>query len=136
MQSNTAKIIIHTDDAPEAIGAYNQGVQVGNLLFISGQIAIDPKSEDGHTVTDTIEKETEQVMNNIGAILKEAKVDFKNVVKCCVYVRDISQASIINSVYAQFFEDATAPAREFVEVSHLPKRVNIEISAIAWIPSK
>ena len=132
MQSNIKKVIVNTPNAPTAIGAYSQGVIVGHLLFISGQIAINPKN--GQIITDTIEQETKQVMDNIQAILTAAKTNFENMIKCSVYVRDLSQFEVINAVYASYFEDKDkAPAREFVEVTHLPKRVNIEISAIALV---
>ena len=132
MQTELQKIIIDTPNAPEAIGAYSQGVIVGHLLFISGQIAINPIN--GQIITDSIEQETKQVMDNIQAILTAAKTNFENMIKCSVYVRDISQFQIINEVYASYFEDKDkAPAREFVEVTHLPRRVNIEISTIALV---
>lgn len=127
------KVIIKTKKAPAAVGAYSQGVIVGNLLFISGQLAIDPKCKDGRTITCTIKKETKQVMKNIGAILKAAGCTFEDVVKCSVFVKDIAQAKVINKVYARFFEEATAPAREFVEVSNIPRGCNLEISAIAQV---
>ncbi len=126
------KVIINTKEAPAAAGAYSQGVIVGNLLFIAGQLALDPNNED-QPVTKTIVKETKQVMKNIGAILKAAGCTFEDVVKCSVFVKDISQAREINGVYKDFFVDATAPAREFVEVSNIPKDCNLEISAIAQV---
>ena len=134
MQSKIKKTIIETDDAPTAIGAYNQGVIVGNLLFISGQIAIDPST--GYMVTNNIKMETKRVMKNIKAILKKAGCTFEEVVKCSVFVKDISQFQAINKVYAKYFDAKTAPAREFVEVSKLPRNVNIEISAIALVKPK
>jgi len=127
------KIIVSTKKAPAAVGAYNQGVIVGNLLFVAGQIAINPKCKDGRTVTSTIEKETKRVMKNIGAILKAAGCTFEDVVKCSVFVKDIKQAGEINEIYGQFFEEKTAPVREFVEVADIPKGCNIEISAIAQV---
>jgi len=125
------KIVINTPNAPEAIGAYNQGIIVGNLLFISGQIAIDPVSK--YMVTNNITMETNQVMKNIEAILTAAGASFEEVVKCSVFVKDISQFQAINEAYAVFFKEDTAPAREFVEVAKLPRNVNIEISAIAMV---
>lgn len=127
------KVIISTKKAPTAVGAYNQGIIVGNLLFVAGQIAIDPKCKDGRTVTCTIKKETKQVMKNIGAILKAAGCTFEDVVKCSVFVKDIRQAKKINAVYGRFFNPKTAPAREFVEVSNIPRGCNLEISAIAQV---
>lgn len=129
------KEAVNTPNAPEAVGAYSQGIKAGNLLFISGQIAIDPVSK--YMVTNDIQQETKRVMENIGAILTAANATFNDVLKCSVYVRDMSQSKAINEVYSDFFKETTAPdpAREFVEVSKLPRNVNIEISAIAMIGS-
>lgn len=127
------KVIIKTDEAPSAVGVYNQGVIVGNLLFISGQLGINPKAKDPEA-PDAIKEETEQVMKNIGAILKAAGCTFEDVVKCSVFVKDIAQAKCINEVYKSSFKDpATVPAREFVEVSNIPGEYNLEISAIAQV---
>ena len=123
------KKIINTDHAPAPVGPYNQSVQVGNLLFISGQIALDPKT--GELVKETIEAETHQVFSNIKAILTAANLGFENVVKASVFVSDMENYGRINNVYAEYFDEATAPARELVEVANLPKYVNIEISIIA-----
>lgn len=123
------KKIIKTANAPLPIGPYNQAVLFGNTLYISGQIAINPAS--GAIVTGTIEDETRQVMENLKAILEEAGLTFQDVVKCSVFVKDMHNFSRINAVYAQYFEEAWAPARELVEVANLPRFVNIEISAIA-----
>ncbi len=125
------KRIIQTDKAPAPVGPYNQAVMTGNLLFVSGQIAIDP--ETGDLVTSDIESETRQVLRNIGAILKAAEMGFENVIKASVFVSDMNNYSRINSVYAEFFDDAVAPARELVEVANLPKFVNVEISVIATV---
>jgi 2-iminobutanoate/2-iminopropanoate deaminase len=127
------KQIIQTDLAPAPVGPYNQAIQVNGILYISGQIAIDPPS--GKLVIDTIENETRRVMTNIGAILKAAGTTFEHVIKCSVFVKDMHQYSRINTVYAEFFDENTAPARELVEVSNLPKFVNIEISAMADVPN-
>lgn len=102
-----------------------------NLLFISGQIAIIPES--GDLEQGDIEAETHQVMKNLQAILAEAGASFDDVVKCSVFVKDMHLYSRINAVYATYFHDDTAPARELVEVSNLPKFVNVEISAIAYL---
>ncbi len=123
------KQIINTSDAPAPVGPYNQSVLAGNTLYISGQIAIDPST--GSLIQDTIEDETNQVLKNLGAILKEAGMDYSNIVKCSVFVNDMHQYSQINAVYAKYFDEESAPARELVEVANLPKFVNIEISAIA-----
>lgn len=123
------KKIIKTPKAPMPIGPYNQAVIHNGTLYISGQIAIVPAT--GELATDTIEAETKQVMENLKAILEEAGLSFKDVVKCSVFVKDMHNFSRINTVYAQYFDEADAPARELVEVANLPRFVNIEISAIA-----
>ena len=118
-----------TDQAPAPIGPYSQAVQVGNTLYISGQIAIDPATND--LVMTSIEDETHQVLKNIGAILKNAGLDYSDVVSCTVYVMDMNLFSRINVVYATYFSNGIPPARATVQVSALPKFVNIEIGAIA-----
>lgn len=123
------KKIITTPNAPAPVGPYNQAIIHGDTLFASGQIAIDPAT--GELVNDNIEAETHQVMKNIQAILEEAGLTFEDVIKCSVFVSDMHQYSRINAVYAEYFNEATAPARELVEVANLPKFVNIEISVIA-----
>ena len=123
------KKIIQTKDAPAPIGAYNQAVLSGNTLYISGQIAINPVN--GELQQETIEEETEQVMRNLKAILIAAEMSFENVVKSSIFISDMNNFSRINTVYSKYFEEATAPARETVEVANLPKFVNVEISMIA-----
>ena len=123
------KKIINTKNAPAPVGPYNQSILFNGMLFVSGQIAINPKS--GELIIDTIEDETDQVMKNIQAILTEAGLTFENVLKCSVFVSDMNNYSRINAVYAKYFNEETAPARELVEVANLPKFVNIEISVIA-----
>jgi len=123
------KKIINTKEAPAPVGPYNQSILAGGTLYVSGQIAIDPST--GDLITDNIESETEQVMKNIGSILREAGMTYENVVKASVFVNDMHNYGKINGVYARFFDEATAPARELVEVTNLPKFVNIEISVIA-----
>ncbi len=123
------KSIIHTPNAPEPLGPYNQAVLSGNTLYISGQIALDPSS--GILVTDTIEKETLQVMKNLEAVLSAAQLTFEHVVKSSIFISNMDDFSTINDVYGRFFNTATAPARETVQVARLPKNVNIEISMIA-----
>ena len=123
------KEIINTDKAPKPVGPYNQSVKFGNMLFVSGQIAIDPST--GNIVSDSIEAETRQVMENLGAILSEAGMTYENILKASVFVSDMHNYGKINAVYAEYFDEATAPARELVEVANLPKFVNIEISIIA-----
>jgi 2-iminobutanoate/2-iminopropanoate deaminase len=126
------KKIINTSEAPNPVGPYNQSVLAAGLLFISGQIAIDPAT--GELVTGDIESETHRVLKNIGAILREAGMGYEDVVKCSVFVSDMENYGRINAIYAQYFAEDTAPARELVEVSNLPKYVHVEISAIAVKP--
>lgn len=123
------KKIIKTTDAPAPIGAYNQAILSGNTLYISGQIALNPVS--GELEQKDIEEETEQVMRNLKAILQAAEMSFENVVKSSIFISDMNNFSRINAVYSKYFEEATAPARETVEVANLPKFVNVEISMIA-----
>ena len=125
------KKIITTEKAPAPIGPYNQAVMLGNMLYTSGQIAIDPKS--GKLITDTIEADTTLVMQNLKAILEAANMSFKNVIKSSIFVSDMNDFSKINAVYGQYFNPETAPARETVEVANLPKFVNVEISVIAAV---
>ncbi len=126
------KRIIVTEKAPAPVGPYSQAVQLGDTLYISGQIAIDPAT--GALVKGTIEEETHRVMQNIHAVLLQAGSGFQHVLKCTVFVKDMNLYSRINEIYGQYFDHATAPARELVEVSNLPKFVNIEISTIAFVP--
>ncbi len=123
------KKIINTENAPAPVGPYNQSTFFNGILFVSGQIAINP--ETGELVMDTIENEAHQVMKNIQAVLAEAGLTFENILKCSVFVSDMNNYSRINAVYAEYFDEETAPARELVEVANLPKFVNIEISVIA-----
>lgn len=123
------KQIIHTPDAPEPIGPYNQAVLVGNMLYTSGQIAIDPKT--GDLMLDNIATETTRVMESLKAILKAADMTFENVIKTTIFISDMDNFGAINEVYGRYFDPATAPARETVEVANLPKFVNVEISMIA-----
>ncbi|MGQ3679366.1 Rid family detoxifying hydrolase [Tenacibaculum discolor] len=123
------KKIITTDKAPAPIGPYNQAVLSGNTLYTSGQIAINPKT--GELVLDSIEAETKQVMQNMKEVLAAAEMTFENVIKTSIFISDMHNFSKINAVYGEYFDDATAPARETVEVANLPKFVNVEISMIA-----
>ncbi len=122
------KKIIRTDNAPAPIGPYNQAVQFGNMLFISGQIPLDPAT--GNLVMDSIQAETKLVMNNLQAILTEAGMDFSNVIKTTIFLTDMGQFAQVNEVYGSYFTE-NPPARETVQVSGLPKGVNVEISMIA-----
>lgn len=123
-----SKKIIYSENAPEPIGPYSQAVLAGNTLYLSGQIAIDKKT--GNLVGDSIENETRQVMTNLQEVLKSAGMDFSNVVKCTIFLRDMNNFPKVNEVYGQYFPQQP-PARETVEVSRLPKDVNVEISCIA-----
>ncbi|MFV8269605.1 RidA family protein [Flavobacterium sp. GT2N3] len=123
------KKIILTENAPAPIGPYNQAVLKGNTLYTSGQIAINPVT--GELITDRIEAETEQVMQNMKAVLEAAGMTFENVVKTTIFIIDMNDFAKINTVYGSYFNEKTAPARETVQVAGLPKNVNIEISMIA-----
>lgn len=125
------KTIVNTNLAPLPIGPYNQAVSFNGLLFVSGQIAIEPES--GTLVLETIEAETHQVLHNVRAILEQAGSGMDRVLKATVFVKDINQFSRINAVYAEYFAAESAPARELVQVSELPRFVNIEISVIATV---
>jgi 2-iminobutanoate/2-iminopropanoate deaminase len=123
------KKIIFTDKAPAPIGPYNQAVLVGNTLYTSGQIALNPATME--LVFDNIETETRQVMENMKAVLEAADMTFENVVKTTIFIMDMGDFARINSVYGSFFDQKTAPARETVQVAGLPKGVNVEISMVA-----
>lgn len=123
------KKIITTTKAPAPIGPYNQAVLSGNTLYTSGQIALNP--ENGELVLDTITIETTQVMENLKEVLAAAEMTFDNVIKTSIFISDMNNFTEINNVYATYFNEETAPARETVEVANLPKFVNVEISAIA-----
>lgn len=119
---------INTANAPAPIGPYSQAIKKGNTLYVSGQIAIVP--ETGEMNTGEISAETEQVMKNLSAILSEAGMSFDNIVKTTIFIKNMQQFAQINAVYGKYFGDVS-PARETVEVSGLPKYVNVEISCIA-----
>ena len=125
------KKIIQTNDAPAPIGPYNQAVQVGNILYTSGQVALNPAT--GNLEMESIETETEQVMKNLNAILTAANTNFANAVKTTIFITDMANFARINAVYGKFFDEATAPARETVQVAGLPRGVNIEISMMAIV---
>jgi 2-iminobutanoate/2-iminopropanoate deaminase len=122
------KKIIYTENAPAPIGPYSQAVQFGNTLYTSGQIAINPSS--GELVMGTIEDETEQVMQNLAAILEAAGFGFEHVVKCGIFLSNMDDFARVNEVYGRYFQQHP-PARETVQVARLPKSVNVEISCIA-----
>lgn len=123
------KNIIKTSNAPAPIGPYSQAVKTGSLLFISGQIAIEPST--GNILTENIETETRQVMKNLEAILTEAGLSFDNIVKTTIFLSDMNLFAKVNEIYGSFFSGTSFPARETVAVKGLPKNVNVEISVIA-----
>ena len=123
------KKIINTPNAPAPIGPYSQAILTGNTLYTSGQIPINPAT--GELVMDTITNETTQVMENLKAVLTEAGMTFENVIKASIFISDMDDFGAINDVYGSYFDAATAPARETVQVARLPKDVNVEISVIA-----
>ncbi len=123
------KKIITAEGAPPAIGPYNHACEANGLIFLSGQIAIDPAS--GELKNETLEAETHQVFKNIGAVLEACGLDYSAILKCTVFLKDMGRYADVNAIYATYFKEESAPARELVEVSDLPKHVNIEISVIA-----
>ncbi|TRO66435.1 RidA family protein [Christiangramia sabulilitoris] len=123
------KKVIKTENAPAPIGPYNQAIFAGNTLYISGQIALDPKT--GELRIDDLEAETTLVLENLKAVLTEAGLSLENVVKTSIFISDMKNFGKINEVYSHYFNSDNAPARETVEVANLPKFVNVEISAIA-----
>ena len=123
------KRIIETPNAPAPIGPYSQAVLYDDTLYTSGQIAIDPAT--GNLVAGDISQETEQVMKNIAAVLQEAGMGFEHLLKTTIFIKDMNNFQKINAVYGSYFDEATAPARETVEVARLPKDVNVEISVLA-----
>jgi len=124
------KQAIHTDKAPAAIGPYSQAIQVGNLLFISGQIPVDPATG---AIPEGIEAQAAQSLTNIKNILAQAGLDMNAVVKTTVFMKDMNDFAAMNGVYAKFFEGTTYPARSAVEVARLPKDVLVEIETIAQL---
>jgi 2-iminobutanoate/2-iminopropanoate deaminase len=127
------KKIIRTDNAPAPVGPYNQAIAAsGTMVFLAGQIALDPQTGAIVGAGDVV-AQTKQVMSNIAAILQEAGADWSNVVKTSVFLKDLADFATVNQIYAQYFDEATAPARACVEVSRLPKDVLVEIECIAVI---
>ena len=122
------KTEIYSNNAPKPIGPYSQAIKHGNMIFISGQIAID--YQNNNIINKNIAEETETVMKNIMSILKESGCNFQNIVKCSIFLSDMSLFDEVNKIYSKYFSHPF-PARETVEVSKLPKNVNVEISAIA-----
>ena len=125
------KTIITTDKAPAPLGPYNQAVLVNDTLYLSGQIPLIPSTMD--LVEGNLEGETKQVMQNLKAVLEAANMGFENVVKTSIFLNDMNNFAAVNEVYGSYFDHATAPARETVEVANLPKFVRIEISMVAVI---
>ena len=123
-----SKTVVYSDKAPEPIGPYSQAISTGNMLFVSGQIAI--KKSSGDIITSNIEAETIQVMANLSEILTAAGMDFSNVVKSTIFLKDMNNFPKVNEIYGKYFQ-REPPARETVEVSRLPKDVNVEISCVA-----
>jgi len=123
------KKIVYTNNAPDPVGPYNQAIFSNNILFISGQVAIDPIN--GNMKNSNIKEETIQVMNNLKAILNEVDFDFNNVIKSTIYLSNMENFTIVNEVYGSFFKKNYVPARVTVEVSRLPKNANVEIDMIA-----
>lgn len=121
--------IIRTTEAPLPIGPYNQAILKDDTLYASGQIAIDPTTNE--LISGNIKAETKQVMDNLAAVLRAADMDFTQVVKCSIFISDMNDFNEINQVYGLYFDNDTAPARETVQVAVLPKNVNVEISLIA-----
>ena len=124
------KKIIHTENAPQAIGPYSQAISFNNLLFISGQIPANPQTRE---VLTEISAATHQVMKNLEAILTEAGVNFSNVVKTTIFLKDMDDFAVVNEIYASYFQEGIYPARETVQVAKLPSDVKVEISMIAHL---
>ena len=123
------KQIIHTHEAPAPIGPYSQAVRMGDTVYTSGQIAIDP--ETGLLIQGNISEETHQVMRNMQAVLQAAGLGFEHVLKSTIFITNMDDFAAINEVYGSYFDSETAPARETVQVARLPKDVRVEISMIA-----
>ena len=127
-QSNMKKVI-NSKNAPEPVGPYNQAILIDGTLYLSGQIALDPKSMKMDN--SSIESETIRVLNNIEAVLKEANYDFNDIIKTTIFLTNMEDFNVVNEIYGKRFEKEFAPARETVEVSGLPKNAKVEISIIA-----
>jgi 2-iminobutanoate/2-iminopropanoate deaminase len=122
------KKVMHTDNAPKAVGPYSQAIQMGDFLFCSGQISIDPKTNE--VFTGDIKTQTEMVMKNISAVLATANLNFDNVVKTTIYLTSMNDFATVNEIYAKSFKEAP-PARSTVAVAGLPKGVSVEIEVLA-----
>ncbi len=119
---------VRTNQAPPAIGPYSQGVLAGNMLFCSGQIALDP--ETGRLIDGDVQEEAARVLDNLGAVLNAAGMDYSHVVRCTVYLVRMDDYALVNEVYARYFSEAP-PAREAVQVAALPRNAQVEISCVA-----
>ena len=128
--NSSMKKIIKTNEAPEPIGPYNQAIEAGEFIFLSGQIGIDV--DTGELINENIQAETNQVMRNIESVLKASNRNFDHVVKSTIFLKDLNDFSIVNEVYSKYFKNKISPARETVEVARLPKDANVEISVIAY----
>ena len=128
MASGSSRTPVTTPRAPAAIGPYSQGILADDTLWCSGQIALKP--DNGSLVTGDIEKETERVLDNLGAVLEAASMDYANVARCTVYLADMDDYGAVNEVYARYFSNAK-PAREAIEVAALPRGARVEISCVA-----
>lgn len=122
---------INTPNAPQAIGPYSQAISFDKILFISGQIPADPQT--GQIVSGGVAEEAHQVMKNLKAILEEAGSQFSNAVKTTIFLKNMDDFTVVNEIYASYFEEGNYPARETVQVAKLPKDVNVEISMIAHL---
>ena len=120
--------VIKTSNAPDPVGPYNQAIKIDKMLFVSGQI---PMTKSMELIKNNLREETKQVMENLNAILKEANMNFDNVVKTSIFIDDMENFQIINEVYGRYFKKGNEPARETVAVKTLPKNVRVEISMIA-----
>ena len=125
-----SKVVINTPDAPAAIGPYSQAIEINGTVYVSGQVGLVPGQEGVPQVEGTLEEQTHQVMKNLEAVLKAAKLTFNHVVKCSIFLSSMDDFATVNSIYGEKFS-TNPPARETVEVSVLPKRALVEISCIA-----
>ena len=128
----SSPIAICTNSAPNPVGPYNQAIKAGDFIFCSGQIAINPKSNTIDCLGD-IEKETVQVLENLNEVLKASNADLSNVIKTTIFLTDLNNFKVVNSIYEKYFNGRNSPARACVEVSSLPKGVLIEIDCVAYI---
>ncbi|MDS1004056.1 RidA family protein [Clostridium sporogenes] len=124
------KVVISTKKAPAALGAYSQAIKVGDLLFTSGQVPLDPAT--GELVSDDIKKATERSMENLKAVLEEAGTSFDKVIKTVIFLKDMNDFAVVNEVYAKYFKE-NPPARSCVQVGKLPKDALVEIELVAMI---